>query len=100
MSWGKEPLVSENGKVICVKYKNSHLKLYLKENAKENCYLLRVSFPIISKNIAWLDKYNLGIYHTQKLLCSIFYPLLQHKTCVTSLDDYVTTLNKYLHKLH
>jgi len=37
---------------MCVKHKNSHLKLYLKENAKENCYLLRVYFPIISKNIA------------------------------------------------
>lgn len=37
---------------VCVQYKNSHLKLYLKENAKENCYAFRVYFPIISKNIA------------------------------------------------
>lgn len=36
---------------MCIKYKNRHLKLYLR-NKIENLYLLRVSFPIISKNMS------------------------------------------------
>lgn len=95
--WGKESLVSEKWEVcMCTKCKNSHMKLYLKEYVKK-LYLLRASFSITKKICtASVEKYNSGTYHTQKLLCSIFYLLLQHTTSIISLMNICTNCTAWL----